>query len=128
MLNSVIIAGRMTRDPELRYTHNNKPVASFTVACDRDFSGKQDKITDFIDCVAWNSTGEFVSNYFRKGSFALVKGRLQYRDWTDRDGNKRKSAEVIADSIYFGGEKKQEDHPPAGTFEELEDDESELPF
>jgi len=131
MLNHIVIMGRLTRDPELRYTQSQTPVASFSVAVDRDRSNKQtgERETDFIDCVAWRSTAEFVSKYFRKGSMAVVAGRLQMRDWTDRDGNKRRSAEIVADSVYFGeskGEKPAERKQQ--TFEELEGGDGDLPF
>jgi len=108
MLNHITIMGRLTRDPELRYTQSNTPVASFRLAVDRDYTPRDggERQTDFIDCVAWRSTGEFVSKYFQKGSMAVVSGRLQMRDWTDRDGNKRTSAEVVADNVYFGESKK----------------------
>ena len=108
MLNHITLMGRLTRDPEIRYTQSNTPVVSFTVACDRDFGSKDggEKQTDFIDCVAWRSTAEFVSKYFTKGSMAVVSGRLQIRDWTDRDNNKRRSAEVVVDNIYFGERKR----------------------
>ena len=108
MLNNVIIMGRLTRDPEIRRTGSGVAVASFTVAVDRDFADKQsgERETDFIDCVAWRSTAEFVSKYFAKGSMAIVSGRLQVRSWTDKDGNKRRSTEVLADSVYFGEAKK----------------------
>ena len=107
MLNVAIIMGRLTRDPELRRTNSGKPVASFTVAVDRDYAPEgQEKETDFIDVVAWRSTAEFVSKYFTKGRMAVVEGRLQIRDWTDRDGGKRRSAEVIADNVYFGDSKR----------------------
>lgn len=103
MLNHIVIMGRLTRDPELRYTQSQTPVASFTLAVERDFGGRDggEKQTDFIDCVAWRQTGEFVSKYFSKGRMATVSGRLQIRSWTDKDGNKRKTAEVNADNIYF---------------------------
>ena len=152
MLNHIIIMGRMTRDPEIKYTQSNTPVASFSLAVERDFGGRDggEKQTDFIDCVAWRQTAEFVSKYFAKGSMAVVSGRLQIRDWTDREGNKRRSAEVVADNIYFGESKRREGgdnrgasnfapkhEPPATsaptaqpaepTFTELAD-ESELPF
>lgn len=104
MLNHIDIMGRLTRDPELRRTPSGTAVASFTLAVSRDFSDK-DK-TDFIDVVAWKSTAEFVSKYFSKGRTAVVSGRLQMRDWTDREGNKRRSAEVIAESVYFGDSKR----------------------
>ena len=108
MLNEIILMGRLTRDPELRYTASNTPVASFSLAVDRDFKPKEggEKETDFIDCVAWRQTGEFVSKYFQKGSMAAVKGRLQIRDWQDKEGNKRRSAEVVVDNIYFCGKKE----------------------
>ena len=104
MLNHIVLMGRLTRDPELRYTQSQTPVASFSLAVDRDFGGRDgsERQTDFIDIVAWRSTAEFVSKYFTKGSMAVVSGRLQIRDWTDRDGNKRRSAEVVADNVYFG--------------------------
>ncbi|MBE6920201.1 MAG: single-stranded DNA-binding protein [Ruminococcaceae bacterium] len=108
MLNHIVIMGRLTRDPELRRTGGGIAVTSFTVAVDRDFSSKDEKKTDFIDCVAWRSTGEFVNKYFSKGSMMLVSGRLQIRAWTDKDGNKRRSAEVVADNVYFGESKREQ--------------------
>ena len=108
MLNHIVLMGRLTRDPELRYTQSQTPVASFSLAVDRDFGRGEEKQTDFIDCVAWRQTGEFVSKYFQKGSMAVVSGRLQMRDWTDRDGNKRRSAEVVVDNVYFGESKRRE--------------------
>lgn len=149
MLNQVVIMGRLTRDPELRYTQTQTPVASFTLAVDRDFADKQtnERATDFIDCVAWRSTAEFISKYFTRGSLAAVQGRLQIRDWVDKDGNKRRNAEIIVENIYFGESKRRDsDSQPtvysAGSeyssqaapisssngFEELSDDEGELPF
>lgn len=137
MLNTIVIMGRLTRDPELRYTQNQTPVASFTLAVDRDFSGRDgaEKQTDFIDCVAWRSSAEFISKYFSKGRMAVVAGRLQLRDWTDKDGNKRRSAEVVSDHIYFGDSKKdsgtQSAEPTAygsQQFTELEDEDEDLPF
>ena len=107
MLNQVTIMGRLTRDPELRRTGSNIPVASFTIACDRDFSGKgQEKEVDFVDIVAWRNTAEFVSKYFAKGRMAVVSGRLQIRSWTDKDGNKRRNAEIVAENVYFGDSKE----------------------
>ena len=108
MLNHITIMGRLTRDPELRRTGSGIAVASFTVAVDRDFGGRDggERETDFIDCVAWRSTGEFVSKYFTKGSMIVVSGRLQIRNWNDKDGNKRRSAEVVADNVYFGESKR----------------------
>ena len=150
MLNHITIMGRLTRDPELRYTQSQTPVASFTLAVDRDFGGRDggEKQTDFIDCVAWRQTAEFVSKYFAKGSMAVVSGRLQIRDWTDREGGKRRSAEVVVDNMYFGeskrregGEMRSETRPAynssyesvspsmgASAFSELGDDDGELPF
>ena len=111
MLNHITIMGRLTRDPELRRTGSGIAVASFTVAVDRDFSGRDggEKETDFIDCVAWRQTGEFVSKYFTKGRMIVVSGRLQIRSWTDKDGNKRRTAEVVADNCYFGDSKRDND-------------------
>ena len=111
MLNHITIMGRLTRDPELRRTGSGIAVASFTVAVDRDFGGRDggEKETDFIDCVAWRHTGEFVSKYFTKGRMAVVSGRLQIRSWTDKDGNKRRTAEVVADNCYFGDSKRDSD-------------------
>ena len=110
MLNHITIMGRLTRDPELRYTQSQTPVASFTLAVDRDFGSRDggEKQTDFIDCVAWRQTAEFVSKYFTKGSMAVVSGRLQIRDWTDRDGGKRRSAEVVVDNMYFGESRRRD--------------------
>ena len=111
MLNHIVIMGRLTRDPELRRTGSGIAVASFTVAVDRDFGGRDggERETDFIDCVAWRQTGEFVSKYFTKGSMIVVSGRLQIRNWNDKDGNKRRSAEVVADNCYFGESKRSAD-------------------
>ncbi len=108
MLNHIVIMGRLTRDPELRRTGTGIAVASFSVAVDRDFGGRDggEKETDFIDCVAWRQTGEFVSKYFTKGSMIVVSGRLQIRGWTDKEGNKRRTAEVVADNVYFGESKR----------------------
>ena len=146
MLNHITIMGRLTRDVDLRRTGSGTAVASFTLAVDRDFADKQsgEKETDFIDCVAWRSTGEFVSKYFAKGSMAIVSGRLQIRSWTDKDGNKRRSAEVLADNVYFGEQKKSgadsngytgfvpnnaiPSSAPAQDFAMLEDNDSQLPF
>ena len=108
MLNHITIMGRLTRDPELRRTGSGVAVTSFTLAVDRDIPNKEtgEKETDFIDCNAWRGTGEFVAKHFSKGSMAIVSGRLQIRNWTDKEGNKRRSAEVVADSVYFGDSKK----------------------
>ncbi len=133
-LNNVVIMGRMTRDPELRRTGSGVAVASFTVAVDRDFSNNGEKETDFIDCVAWRQTGEFVSKYFAKGSMIVVSGRLQIRSWNDKDGSKRRTAEVVADNCYFG-ESKKDDIAPSGGFQapsqdfaRLDDDDAQFPF
>jgi single-strand DNA-binding protein len=152
MLNHIVLMGRLTRDPELRYTGSNIPVASFRIAVDRDFQPRDggERQTDFIDVVAWRQTGEFVSKYFTKGSMVVVSGRLQMRDWTDRDGNKRTSAEVVADNVYFGESKRRDDgdaprqeysaprtnapsgfsggRPQGNTFQEIDDADGELPF
>ena len=107
MLNHIVLMGRLTRDPELRRTANGVAVASFTLAVDRDFAAAgAEKETDFIDIVAWRNTAEFVSKYFTKGRMAVVCGRLQIRNWNDKEGNKRRSAEVIAENVYFGGSKR----------------------
>lgn len=137
-MNHIALMGRLTRDPELRHTQSGTAVASFTLAVDRDFKSKDtsEKITDFIDIVAWRNTAEFVSKYFSKGRQAVVEGRLQLRDWTDRDGNKRRSAEVLAENVYFADSKRDSDTPPkmdvddipSAQFEEIDDDDGELPF
>ena len=132
MLNRIIVMGRMTRDPELRRTNSGTAVASFAVAVDRDFKSQSgEKETDFIDVVAWRNTAEFVSKYFSKGRMAVVEGRLQLRDWTDKDGNKRRTAEIVADSVYFGDSKRDgvdaAQSDPQGGFSEIADD-GDLPF
>lgn len=106
MLNKAIIMGRLTRDPELRHTPNNAPVVSFTVAVDRGRRNGEQSGTDFIDCVAWNRQAEFVQQWFNKGSMIIVIGRIQVRNWEDKNGNKRKTVEVVADEISFGETKK----------------------
>ena len=150
MLNHIVLMGRLTRDPELRRTQSGTAVASFALAVDRDFKGDDgEKKTDFIDIVAWRNTAEFVSKYFTKGRMAVVEGRLQIRPWTDKDGNKRRSAEVVADNVYFGDSKRDGDSGQSGgyvaapsygdgyggyggygdnQFTELADDDGELPF
>lgn len=120
MLNNITISGRLTADPELRYTNTSKPVTSFTLAVDRD--GKNAG-TDFISCVAWNHTAEFVSKWFSKGGMAIVNGRLQMRNYEDKNGNKRTAAEVVANSVYFAGAKKSE-----SAFEAMDEEPGELPF
>lgn len=143
MLNHITLMGRLTRAPELRHTQSGTPVASFSLAVDRDFKDRNtgEKSTDFIDVVVWRQTAEFVARSFSKGRMAVVDGRLQMRGWTDRDGNKRVSAEVVADHVYFGDSKRDGEQPtdPApysppepeqkpGEFAELEDDDGEIPF
>ena len=144
MLNHITIMGRLTRDPELRRTGSGVAVASFTVAVDRDFADKNtgDRETDFIDCVAWRGTGEFVNRNFSKGSLIVVSGRFQIRSWNDNDGNKRRTAEVVADNVYFGGSKNSGEHTYEYTYAApamyssagmsdyamLEDDDAQLPF
>ena len=109
MLNNIVIMGRLTRDPELRRTSSGVAVASFTLACERDFAPQgETRETDFIDIVAWRYTAEFVEKYFSKGQMAVVSGRLQIRNWEDKDGNKRRSAEILADHVYFADSKRSE--------------------
>ena len=142
MLNKIIIMGRLTRDPELRRTGSGTAVTSFSLACDRDFKSQSgEKETDFIEVVAWKNTAEFVSKYFSKGRMAVVDGRLQIRDWTDKAGNKRTTAEVVADNVYFADSKRSESNENqrenfnalSGRVSDdfvaaLNDDTSELPF
>ena len=160
MLNHIVIMGRLTRDPELRRTGSGVAVASFSLAVDRDFGKNEngERETDFIDCVAWRQTGEFVSKYFTKGRMAVVSGRLQIRSWTDKDGNKRRTAEVVADNVYFGDSRRDNEgagapyaagsyggnpyaapaapafggysapSAPASDFAMLDDDDAQLPF
>ena len=139
MLNHITIMGRLTKDPELRRTGSGVAVASFTVAVDRDFGGRDggEKETDFIDCVAWRQTGEFVSNHFSKGRMIVVSGRLQIRSWTDKDGNKRRNAEVVADNVYFGDSKKDagekyvsamSNNSPLQDYAVMDGDDGDLPF
>lgn len=140
MLNQIFIMGRLTRDPELRHTASGTPVASFTVAVDRDFKTKDgEKETDFIEVVAWRSTAEFVSKHFKKGRMAVVAGRLQMRKWTDKEGNNRVSAEVVAENIYFGDSKKDDSASygnatsfpaavPEQAFAEIQEEDGDLPF
>lgn len=140
MLNKILIMGRLTRDPELRRTNSGTAVTSFTLAVDRDFKNADGtKDTDFVDCVAWRSTAEFAAKYFTKGRMAVVEGKLQIRDWQDKDGNKRRNAEVIADNVYFGDSRsdnasggyqaaKAPVNVDAEDFDEVEDDDSTLPF
>ena len=157
MLNHITIMGRLTRDPELRRTGSGIAVTSFTLAVDRDFGKNEngERETDFIDCVAWRQTGEFVSKYFTKGRMAVVSGRLQIRSWNDKDSNKRRTAEVVADNVYFGDSKRDDQggsyagnsygnaygsapapayggysapSAPVSDFAMLDDDDAQLPF
>ena len=133
MLNRITIMGRLTADPELRRTGNGIAVTSFTLAVDRDFTNKDsgEKETDFIDCVAWRNTGEFVANHFSKGRMAVASGRLQIRSYTDKDGNKRRTAEVIADNVYFGDSKTStpdQSATPMQDFSAIEIPDYDLPF
>ncbi len=134
MLNQVHLMGRLTRDPELRHTQSGTAVANFSIAVDRDFKDKQtgEKQTDFIDVVAWGGTGEFSAKYLSKGRMAVVSGRLQIRSWTDKDGNKRRIAEVVANNVYFADSKRENtaEGQDSGSLEftELYDDDGELPF
>ena len=148
MLNHITLMGRLVRDPELRRTGSGIAVASFRIAVDRDYAPKDggERKADFIDCVAWRQTGEFISKYFAKGRMIVVDGRLEMRDWTDKEGNKRTSAEVIVDNAYFGDSKRDGDSSysgntyaapapaygapsaPASDFAMLDDDDAQLPF
>ena len=149
MLNHITLMGRLVRDPELRRTGSGVAVASFRIAVDRDYAPKDggERKADFIDCVAWRQTGEFISKYFTKGRMIVVDGRLEMRDWTDKDGNKRISAEVIVDNAYFGDSKREGEGSgysapaapafggysapsaaPASDFAMLDDDDAQLPF
>lgn len=129
MLNRCIIMGRLTRSPELRRTQSGKAVTSVTLAVDRDFKGQNgEKETDFIDIVAWGNTAEFLCNYFSKGRMTVVEGRLQIRDWTDKDGGKRRSAEIVADHVYFADSKRDQEAAAPQAFEELDEDDGNLPF
>lgn len=121
MLNKIVVMGRLVKDPDLRATASGKPVANFTLAVERDREVNGERATDFIDCVAWNGTAEFVSKYFRKGSMAVVAGRFQSRKYTDKDGNNRTAWEIVAENVYFGQAKKE-------TFTELPNNDGDLPF
>lgn len=126
MLNQVTLMGRMTRDPELKYTANEKAVVSFTIAVDRDYKGED--AADFIDCVAWNKTADMVDRYFHKGERIIVSGRIQTRTWETNDGKKRKATEVIADRVYFVESKRGDTAHKPETFDEIGDGDGELPF
>lgn len=133
MLNKIFIMGRLTKDPELRRTPTGTAVTSFTLAVDRDFKGQNgEKETDFIEVVAWRNTAEFVAKYFAKGRAAVVEGRLQIRDWKDKEGNNRRSAEVVADNVYFGDSKKDgsenTSYPASNNFAEIDEEDGDLPF
>ena len=147
MLNSISIMGRLSSDPQLRRTASGKAVASFSVACERDFKNQQtgEKEVDFIECVAWGGTAEMAEKYFHKGQMAVATGRLQLRGWTDKNGQKRRTAEILVNSVYFCGSKESgtqassgadngysapayQAPAPAANFAELEDDDAQLPF
>ena len=149
MLNHITLMGRLVNDPELRRTGSGIAVTTFRIAVDRDFAPKDggERKADFITCVAWRQTGEFISKYFSKGRMIVVDGRLEMRDWTDKEGNKRTTAEVIVDNAYFGDSKRDSDNSgsytapaapaygsysapaaPASDFAMLEDDDAQLPF
>lgn len=140
MLNHITIMGRLTKDPEMRRTGSGVAVTSFTIACDRDFGSNGEKETDFVEIVCWRNTAEFVSKYFSKGRMAVVSGRLQIRSWTDKDGNKRRTAEIVADNVYFGDSKQDggnqnngytgsvKDDSAPGAFAPIEEEDEALPF
>lgn len=131
MLNKCFLLGRMTKDPEIRRTNGGTAVTSFTLAVDRDFKTNGEKDTDFIEVVAWRNTAEFVSKYFSKGRMAIVEGRLQIRDWTDKNGNKRRTAEVVADNVYFGDSKRENKEEPEykqADLAEISEEDGEFPF
>ena len=138
MLNHITAAGRLTKDPELRRTQNGVAVASFTIACDRDIKDASgNKQTDFIDCVVWRNTAEFVDKYFTRGRMVIVSGRLQIREWTDKNGNKRRNAEILAENVYFGDSKREVENTEKSEtkeaeqtvdFDQVEIDDDELPF
>lgn len=141
-LNHIDIMGRLVADPEIRRTNSGTAVTNFTIACERDFGNNGEKETDFVEVVCWRNTAEFVSKYFSKGRMAVVSGRLQIRSWNDKDGNKRKTAEIVADSVYFGDSKndignqnsahtgfvKSEHVPSNNNFAVIEEDDGMLPF
>lgn len=139
MLNNITIMGRLTREPEIRRTQSGTAVASFSIACERDFGNNGERETDFFDCVAWKGTADFIGKYFTKGSMIVINGRLQSRSWTDKDGRNRKTVEIWANSVYFGESKKPAGtsgrpdsapaYPtPASDFAMIDDEDSELPF
>ena len=138
MLNHITAAGRLTKDPELRRTQNGVAVASFTIACDRDIKDESgNKQTDFIECVAWRNTAEFVDKYLTRGRMVIVSGRFQMREWTDKNGNKRRNAEILAENVYFGDSKREVENTEKSEtkeaeqtvdFDQVEIDDDELPF
>ena len=139
-LNHITIMGRLVADPEIRRTNSGVAVTSFTIACDRDFGNNGEKETDFVEIVCWRNTAEFVRKYFSKGRMAVVSGRLQIRSWNDKDGNKRKNAEIVADNVYFGDSKSDTQNQNSGyvgfvkaenvpsSFAPIEEDDAQLPF
>lgn len=138
MLNRIILMGRLVRDPELRTTQNGTSVTGFTLACERDFKQGGEKATDFIEVIAWRQTAEFVCKYLTKGRMAVVEGRLQVREWKDKDGNNRRTTEVVATDVYFGDSKREGDtapsappaygEPPSNGFADIPEDDGDLPF
>lgn len=136
MLNKVFLQGRLVADPELRHTQQGTPVASYRLAVDRDYKSKDSNAqnTDFVNIVSWRNTAEFVSRYFTKGRMMLVEGRLQMRNYTDKDGNRRVAAEVVTDNVHFADSRKDGSNNEDGSlqesagFEELADDDGDLPF
>ena len=136
MLNRIIIMGRLTRDPELRRTPSGKAVTSFTLACERDFKQDNGPTADFVDVVSWGAAAEFVAKYFTKGRMAVISGRLQIRPWTDKDGNKHRVTEIVAEHVYFGDSKRENTsyandtglETPSTNFAEIDESDDEIPF
>lgn len=129
MLNHIVLMGRLCADPELRRTNSGTPVTSFTLAVDRDFKSQSgEKEADFVPVIAWRNTAEFVSKYFTKGRMAVVEGRLQMRNWTDKDGNKRTTAEVVAENVYFGDTKREDSRSIEQEYKEIQEEDGDLPF
>ena len=129
MLNHIVLMGRLCADPELRRTNSGTPVTSFTLAVDRDFKNQNgEKEADFVPVIAWRNTAEFVSKYFTKGRMAVVDGRLQMRNWTDNNGNKRTTAEVVAENVYFGDTKREDSRPSEPEYAEIREEDGDIPF
>ena len=129
MLNHIVLMGRLCADPELRRTNSGTPVTSFTLAVDRDFKSQSgEKEADFVPVIAWRNTAEFVSKYFTKGRMAVVEGRLQMRNWTDKDGHKRTTAEVVAENVYFGDTRREDSSTSEQEYKEIQEEDGDLPF